>query len=283
MEGRRTDTEGGREGVESIADRLRMATVSMSASESMPLVQSNTGAAKGGEETPSTSGTAVRIVAVGLIAAAVLPYLIASMLGHVPIILPMISDCQVLQPEAYVSKPLMLSFGFAGLAYVATLQYKSFALASETLASITTCIGALNKANLLLAYICSFATGIAGAVNEKANNDVHSAAALLAFMGWCTWMWMSSFLFGMLFASCGEESGVHEEARKRGRKLLTRKLFTAAFMTVCLSIGIGFLQAGYMSDTRGHTAIATAEWASYFSIAAFAWTVAIQVDLFDGR
>ena len=89
-------------------------------------------------------------------------YTIATSLGHVPLWLPMISDCAVYSPEKYLFRwGLVLTAGLFGLQgaliYGANRPYSG------------------SKAALVVGLLGSFCLSIVGVVNEAENNTIHSS------------------------------------------------------------------------------------------------------------
>lgn len=89
-------------------------------------------------------------------------YGIAVLLGHVPVWLPMISDCAVLPPEKYIFRlgivtgAIFLGIG-SKLIYHADKSYSYSTL------------------ELSLSTISAIGLGIVGVVNEEENNGIHSS------------------------------------------------------------------------------------------------------------
>ena len=82
--------------------------------------------------------------------------------GHVPAWLPMISDCAVEAPEKYPFR-LGISLGAILMMVQVLLAYHSDTGFSK------------NRLCLILGLLASSGLGIAGAVNEKENNSLHSS------------------------------------------------------------------------------------------------------------
>lgn len=109
-------------------------------------------------------------------------YAIAVSLGHVPIWLPMISDCAIIAPEKYIFRLGFISG--ANYMFISSLLYyiyfKSHAEKNKekNKASI---MFIPPIASLVLAFIASLAVAIVGAVSEREDIHLHEGAALTFF------------------------------------------------------------------------------------------------------
>ena len=88
-------------------------------------------------------------------------YGIAVSLGHVPVWLPMISDCAVYAPEKYLFR-LGLVTGSIFLHVESILLYNADKAFSNS------------RLSMMLSLISSFGMGIVAVVNEKENNTIHT-------------------------------------------------------------------------------------------------------------
>lgn len=92
-------------------------------------------------------------------------YGIAVSLGHVPVWLPMISDCAVYAPEKYLFR-LGLVTGSIFLHVESILLYN----ADKAFSNSRLC--------MILSLLSSMGMAVVGVVNEKENNDVHTGTIL---------------------------------------------------------------------------------------------------------
>lgn len=92
-------------------------------------------------------------------------YLIAVSLGHVPIWLPMISDCAVKPPEMYIFR-----LGIAIGAFMIGFQSITVYIANKE--------RPLSKLCAALGTIGSIGLGVVAVVNEKENDHVHSCKCI---------------------------------------------------------------------------------------------------------
>ena len=88
-------------------------------------------------------------------------YVLAVSLRHVPVWLPMISDCQVFPPEKYFSRWGIL-VGAALLGAQNVLIYGANKSYSKS------------KASLVLGLVAAFCLSVVAVVNEAENNTIHS-------------------------------------------------------------------------------------------------------------
>lgn len=88
-------------------------------------------------------------------------YGIAAALGHVPVWLPMISDCAVYAPEKYLFR-LGLVTGSIFLHVESILLYNADKAFSNS------------RLGMILSLLASMGMGVVAVVNEKENNDVHT-------------------------------------------------------------------------------------------------------------
>ena len=89
-------------------------------------------------------------------------YTLATSLGHVPVWLPMISDCAVYAPEKYLFRwGIVLTGGLFALQSV--LLYGANRPYSHS------------KAALTVGLLGSFCLSIVGVINEDENNTIHSS------------------------------------------------------------------------------------------------------------
>ena len=88
-------------------------------------------------------------------------YGIAVSLGHVPVWLPMISDCGVYAPEKY-----LFSFGLvAGSVFVFAESILLYHAEGKIFSN--------SRISLILSLVASVGMGVVGVVNEKENIKVH--------------------------------------------------------------------------------------------------------------
>lgn len=92
-------------------------------------------------------------------------YGIAVSLGHVPVWLPMISDCGVYAPEKYLFR-LGLVTGSIFLHAESILLYNANKAFSNS------------RLSMVLSLLSSMGMSVVGVVNEKENNDIHSGINL---------------------------------------------------------------------------------------------------------
>ena len=90
-------------------------------------------------------------------------YGIAVSLGHVPVWLPMISDCGVYAPEKY-----LFSFGLpvAGSVFVFAESILLYHAEGKMFSN--------SRISLILSLVASVGMGVVGVVNEVENNKVHA-------------------------------------------------------------------------------------------------------------
>eukprot|EP00163_Fabomonas_tropica_P019106 TRINITY_DN3357_c0_g1_i3.p2 TRINITY_DN3357_c0_g1~~TRINITY_DN3357_c0_g1_i3.p2 ORF type:complete len:392 (+),score=104.41 TRINITY_DN3357_c0_g1_i3:325-1500(+) len=100
-------------------------------------------------------------------------YGLAVMLGHVPIFLPMISDCGVHPPELYIFRFVLIPTAM----YIMRVKY----LAKDFIKSAVPLTPTDDRA-ATIAGIAAVCLGIVGAVNEKEDNDIHTTAAVIFFV-----------------------------------------------------------------------------------------------------
>lgn len=89
-------------------------------------------------------------------------YGIAVYLGHVPVWLPMISDCAVLPPEKYLFRLGMVT-GAIYLGIDSELLYRADKSFTRS------------RLGLVLGIISAVGLSVVGVVNEKENNGIHSS------------------------------------------------------------------------------------------------------------
>lgn len=104
----------------------------------------------------------IHIAVLELLGTIFLCYGIAVWLGHVPVWLPMISDCAVDSPEKYPFR-LGMIMGACLLQVEVLLAYHSNKGYSRS------------KFCLVTGSLASIGLGVVGAVNEEENNTVHSS------------------------------------------------------------------------------------------------------------
>lgn len=102
-------------------------------------------------------------------------YTLAVILGHVPAWLPMISDCAVEPPEKYLFRLGIIPGAVALFANVIMVYY---AFPDFQLRNLELLTGALASAGLALLT----------AVNEDEDNTIHTAGAILCFVGYFAYM-----------------------------------------------------------------------------------------------
>lgn len=173
-------------------------------------------------------------------------YTIAVSLGHVPVWLPMISDCAVEAPEKYPFRwGIVLSGAFFAaqsvLVYGADRPYSRSKLA------------------LFLGLLTSFALSVVGVVNEVEDNTVHSAAAVVFFIGYEINMIVLTWLLPQY----------EKENRPMNLAYFFRQL-CLVLTTVDLIVFI------YFSTNRGkyQVYIAVCEWSATLLIFMFNWSFA---------
>lgn len=103
----------------------------------------------------------VHVGVIETISTVLLCYALAVVNGHVPIWLPMISDCAIEAPEKYPFRLGIIIGGFL-LALQSVVTYN----ANKTSQLATT--------KVVLAIIASAGLAVVGAVNSKEDNTVHS-------------------------------------------------------------------------------------------------------------
>lgn len=92
-------------------------------------------------------------------------YGIAASLGHVPVWLPMISDCAVYAPEKYLFR-LGLVTGSIFLHFESILLYN----ADKAFSNSRLC--------MVFSLLSSMGMGVVAVVNEDENNDIHTGTVI---------------------------------------------------------------------------------------------------------
>ena len=105
----------------------------------------------------------IHLAVIEILATILICYTTAVALGHVPVWLPMISDCAVAAPEKYPFR-LGLITGAVLLEVVIVIVYNA-----------ETAVFSKDKKCLVIGTVASVAIGVVGAVNEEENNTVHSS------------------------------------------------------------------------------------------------------------
>ena len=236
------------------------------------------------------ASTIFHFCCVGLVVSVLLPYVIAVRLGHVAVFLPMISDCQVREPEAYFSRALFVLFGGCGTALMSSIQMSHIRSRMRSTSTLPPHRGTsksalgdrLNNISLVLAFVCSASTVGVSVVSKASNRYVHDRFALLAFVGWNVHMYM-------LFIIYRKFAGVMPESQRgtpsRGTAMLKRwhRLLRLVFCigtSACIGLFITFLHLGYYHrDTKYRIAIC--EWLAFACIVAFHWLAVPELDLDD--
>lgn len=109
-------------------------------------------------------------------------YTIAVSLGHVPLWLPMISDCAITAPEKYIFRLGFISG--ANYMFISSLLYfiyfKSH-VERDKQENKSSAMFVPPIVSLILAFVASLAVAVVGAVNEREDMNVHEGAALTFF------------------------------------------------------------------------------------------------------
>jgi len=171
-------------------------------------------------------------------------YIIAVSLGHVPVWLPMISDCAVQAPEKYIFRIGMITAAscvfFTSVLFYFYIEYK----VSRSVA---------DKVALVLAGIASLGLATLAAVNEQEDNAVHSTAAVIFFFGYEVFMVISC----IRLSQCSNTN----------RRSLFFKRLIAGVCAVLLGLFIHF----------------SAHWGTYhIQIAMCEWSAVLLILLYNG-
>jgi len=106
-------------------------------------------------------------------------YFFAVAQGHVPVWLPMISDCAIYPPEEYIFRiGLILSAALLNLNSLLMLFYQHNVKLTE--GGATT----FDKVSFSFATLGCLGLMVVGAVNEVENNTIHSTAAVIFFVAY---------------------------------------------------------------------------------------------------
>jgi len=170
-------------------------------------------------------------------------YVIAVSLGHVPIWLPMISDCAVQAPEMYLFRVGLIS---AAVFLQLNSVLMVFFLNGEQ-------FGKRRTSDMLAAYIAAvacFCLAIVGAVNERENGTIHSVAAVIFFFGYEFYMIMVTIRL----------------APYRGTSVSNISFYIKLGITIFCGVALTLFVFFSTSWHTYHIQIAVCEWSGVYSI-----------------
>ncbi|XP_019853160.1 PREDICTED: DNA damage-regulated autophagy modulator protein 1-like [Amphimedon queenslandica] len=170
-------------------------------------------------------------------------YVLAVAFGHVPIWLPMISDCAVKSPEKYFFR-IGVVFGASLIGIQSFIVY--YANKDKQYSFF----------ELLLALIGSVSVGIVGVVNEEENPPIHLTFALIFFLCYDLYMVLS------LLAYCIKKPSI---------------LFS--LKTVCTIVGAIVGIRLIIVYAKSEAVEPVCEWINAFAIMGFIWSYMLMDDI----
>jgi len=132
--------------------------------------------------------TITKLATIGALGTIFLCYFIAVSQGHVPVWIPMISDCAVYPPESYFFRGGMISS--AVLLNIVTIFMLCYRKIPSFNKEPSTSYSTFDEVAYAFATIASIGLAIVGSVNEVENGSIHGTGAVLFFAFYLIYMCM---------------------------------------------------------------------------------------------